>query len=566
MTACLDADTVLELLAGRIAPDARVRAEKHVDTCAACQALVAELAQSSLASAQPPALRERYLLLEQLGQGGMGIVQRAVPVGGGAPVALKWMRLEEDPEMRERFRREAELARTLVHPNVVRTVDHGEMPDGALYIAMELLDGEDLARRIRRAGPLDVETATRVACAAADGLDAAHRAGVIHRDVKPANIFLCSDGGIKVLDFGLAVPVGGTRFTSTGVLVGTPSYMAPEQLEGRRDEDARTDVWALGATVWCALTGRPPFGPPGAVEQVMRILTDMPDPLPASVPASLRDVLLRALAKQRAERWQSMPSFADALRGRAVAADTVREAALAATRARAVVAPPPTTLAQTPAMPPATLARTAATPFESTRVQPPVEAPQVAGARSPVRPKRGGAFVAVVAGAALLGVVLGVIGIVTVVVLLARTDNGAAAPSAFTVHEGAGWRFSAPSDWVALPPSDGFTLIALAEPTGLGTVDGLQVALRTEPWAGSSTSWVADWRNMHPGSVRRSAPATGGNADATDLESTQNGMPQLERVAVVRGQVYNLSCSAGASSFESVRAVCDAILASFVVR
>ncbi|MBI2898019.1 MAG: protein kinase [Deltaproteobacteria bacterium] len=252
-----------------------------------------------------------------LGSGGMGVVYRATIRDGQGNVALKVLGGEACNERaRRRFAREAKAVMALGHPNVVKVLGFGETPEGGLYLAMELLEGEDLDTRLER-GTLDPEEAVRIGRAAAAGLGAAHAAGIVHRDVKPANLFLCSDGGIKVLDFGLAISISDApemRLTATEVVVGTPAYMAVEQARGKRDEDIRTDVWGLGATLYDAVAGHPPFDAESAMAQLVRVVTDDPDPLPPEVPAWLAAVISRALQKDRAARWQSMAELGEALR------------------------------------------------------------------------------------------------------------------------------------------------------------------------------------------------------------------------------------------------------------
>jgi hypothetical protein len=329
---CLDEQVLVDWLGGVLPPAMRARAELHVDHCPACRDVVAVLLHTSMVAPAPgdrpgrgPVLGERYELLDPLGRGGMGVVYTAVPVGGGPRVAVKMIRPGAGAAASQRFLREARLARALDHPNVVRTLDFGATPEGALFLAMELLDGEDLGKRLRRTGrPLAPGEAIRIGCAAAAGLAAAHGAGIVHRDVKPGNLFLCAEGGVKVLDFGLAVPVGGAgALTRSNVILGTPAFMAPEQALGGRDEDGRTDVWGLGATLYVAVALRHPFAAEGPAAELLRIVRDDPDPLPSTLPAGLRDAILRALQKEPSDRFQSMSLFAKALRGETTAARTV---------------------------------------------------------------------------------------------------------------------------------------------------------------------------------------------------------------------------------------------------
>jgi len=246
----------------------------------------------------------------------MGTVYRVQRLADGRLYALKRVKADRCGEDGERrFHQEAAIARALEHPNLVRVVDFGRDESGGLYLTMELLQGEDLATRLER-GPLAPEEVARVGLGAAAGLSAAHRAGIVHRDIKPANLFLASDGSSKVLDFGLAitcgdVPIG--RFTTTGVFVGTPSYMAPEQVLALHTEDPRTDVWGLSATLYRAVAGRPPFAAPARLAQAMRVIHDEPDPLPDTVPEPLAALILRGLQKDKADRFQDMDELGAAI-------------------------------------------------------------------------------------------------------------------------------------------------------------------------------------------------------------------------------------------------------------
>ena len=254
-----------------------------------------------------------YEVRAVLGSGGCGVVYRARQLRLDREVALKTVQLQSGPAdvLLSRFEREAVALAKFQHPNIVNVFDYGHH-DGRVYMAMELLDGEDLERRIKRAGPLDERTAWAIARQTAAALGHAAKAGITHRDVKPANLFLVrSPTGfglpedlpmVKVTDFGLAIAntadlgADGGRLTRAGVVLGTPLYMAPEQF-ARSDVDHRADIYALGATVFHALTGRPPFdgvtvwdvmtkkgGPPpdlgGGTAETARLVADMlaPDP------------------------------------------------------------------------------------------------------------------------------------------------------------------------------------------------------------------------------------------------------------------------------------------------
>jgi hypothetical protein len=259
----------------------------------------------------------RFELERLAGQGGMGAVWRARDGATGERVAVKVMQRAAAAHF-ERFTREAELLAHLRHPRVVRYVTHGVTDDGQHYLAMEWLDGEDLAQRLAREA-LSVEESVRVVTLAAEALAVAHARGVVHRDIKPSNLYL--PGGriddLKVLDFGIArlhlAPQGMTR---TGTTLGTPGYMAPEQARGERDVDARADVFALGCVLFECLAGRPPF----VGEHLMAILAKVlledaarVRELRRDAPAALDDLVARMLDKQPANRPADAGAVARAL-------------------------------------------------------------------------------------------------------------------------------------------------------------------------------------------------------------------------------------------------------------
>nr|MBP7571438.1 protein kinase [Acidobacteriota bacterium] len=252
----------------------------------------------------------RYQLLDKLGEGGMGVVYKAYDPLIQRVVAVKLISSArtDDPVLRERFFAEARAAGHLSHRNIVTVYDLGEENERP-YFAMEFLEGEDLGRMIRRGAPPTLIDKIDLMAQAGRGLAYAHARGVIHRDVKPANIFVTTTGDVKVLDFGLARlarPVG-TDLTRTRPFVGTVSYMAPEQVRGE-PADARTDLFAFGVVLYEMLSGgRPAFETDSLASTMHRILTEEPEPLAgldATLPEELTRIVERALAKSRDERYQ----------------------------------------------------------------------------------------------------------------------------------------------------------------------------------------------------------------------------------------------------------------------
>ncbi len=252
-------------------------------------------------------IAERFFLRREAGRGGMGVVYRADDKVSGGAIALKLLQ-GRDAVDAARFQREATLLRELAHPHVVGYVDHGVTDDGDLFLAMEWLEGRTLSDRIAE-GPLAADEALSVMRGAAAGLGAAHARGVIHRDVKPANLFLV-DGDptrLKVLDFGLARGVGaGHTLTQTGTVMGTPFYMAPEQASASALVDARADVYALGAVLYHALAGRPPFRSESLMAVLAAILLEDPvdvrERARAPMPEPLAALCMELLQKSRDAR------------------------------------------------------------------------------------------------------------------------------------------------------------------------------------------------------------------------------------------------------------------------
>jgi serine/threonine protein kinase len=285
--------------------------------------LIAEVGKGGGGSGQRPSWRVGgrvgdYLLTDLIGQGGMGIVFRAKHTVTGREVALKGVRIAEGDEGGlTRFQREA-AAQAAVdeHPNVVRIHAAGIVGNGG-YLAMELASGGDLDHLLRT-GPLEDRDAAYLIARLSRGLAHVHALGIIHRDLKPANVLFSSDGTPKLVDFGLArLNEGGSRITHTGELLGTPTYMAPEQAKALHDEvDARTDVYCMGTILYEVLTGRPPVLGASAIEVLVKVLEETPTPpstIRPGIDPQLEAICLKAMAKAQAERFQDAASMATAL-------------------------------------------------------------------------------------------------------------------------------------------------------------------------------------------------------------------------------------------------------------
>ncbi|HEV7991069.1 MAG TPA: serine/threonine-protein kinase [Gemmatimonadaceae bacterium] len=289
-------------------------------------------------------LADRYRIERELGAGGMATVYLAFDVRHARNVALKVLK----PELAAvigaaRFLAEIKTTANLQHPHILSLHDSGEI-DGTVYYVMPFVDGESLRDRLTREKQLPIGDAVRIATQVADALQYAHAHGVIHRDVKPENILL-HDGHAVVADFGIALAArsADSRMTETGMSLGTPHYMSPEQAMGERDLDARTDVYALGCVLYEMLTGQPPFTGPTAQSIVAKVITERaapPSALRGSVNAQLDDAVLTALEKLPADRFESAAKFSSAIAEGAAAprATRVQRASDVRPRARRAVA------------------------------------------------------------------------------------------------------------------------------------------------------------------------------------------------------------------------------------
>jgi serine/threonine-protein kinase len=270
--------------------------------------------------------------VQKLGEGGMGEVYVADSLDGGPRVAVKALRAEflAEPQVLSRFVEEARTCLRLIHPNIVRILECGTAEDGSPYIAMELLEGVPLSAYTQNGGRVPIAQAVPILQGILAGLAAAHAQGIVHRDLKPDNVFLTrgAEGTfvVKVLDFGIAKVMDeaggmGSR-TRTGMLLGTPAYMSPEQVKDARDVDQRADLWSAGVMFYEMLTGRVAFPAPTAYARLAAVVSMEPEPIERIDPAlaSLSAFVTRALKKNRDERFGSALEMARAL---AVAAPSV---------------------------------------------------------------------------------------------------------------------------------------------------------------------------------------------------------------------------------------------------
>jgi tRNA A-37 threonylcarbamoyl transferase component Bud32 len=296
-------------------------------------------------------LVDRYRLMRKLGEGGMGAVYEATHVLLSKPVAVKVLRDKylDRPEVARRLVQEARLASSIRHENIVDITDSGATEDGRTFIVMEHLDGQSLAELLKREGALPESRVIEIARQATSALGAAHELGIVHRDVKPENLFLIDRGGrdfVKVLDFGIsktlkpgALDEDSLKLTHTGMVLGTPLYMSPEQARGDEDLDERIDIWALGVILYECLTAEMPFRATnylGVISQVLNQEVTPPRKLRPEMRISeaMERVVQKAMARSRDDRYPSMVALAADLERVASGADVEPPRPTAATGER----------------------------------------------------------------------------------------------------------------------------------------------------------------------------------------------------------------------------------------
>lgn len=287
--------------------------------------VLSELGRAAAALAETPVtegqlLAGKYRVERVLGRGGFGVVVEATHVGLDERVAVKLLRADllARAAVRTRFVREARLTAKLKSEHIARIHDVGTLQDGSIYLVMELLKGRDLHAVLQDKGTLGVVEAVSLVLQACEGLAAAHRAGIVHRDIKPGNLFLTErpDGSplVKLLDFGISkqLEAADEALTSSSAFLGSPSYMSPEQLRAARDVDGRADIWSLGVVLYIALSGRLPFVAGSVADLCIDVLTKPYPPL-LEVPDPVAQVIARCLEKDRTARFANLADLAHAL-------------------------------------------------------------------------------------------------------------------------------------------------------------------------------------------------------------------------------------------------------------
>ena len=257
-----------------------------------------------------------YKITEKIGEGGMGAVFKGIDLMLEREVAIKMLRpeLASQPHVVERFRSEAVTLAKLNHPNIATLFSFLRQGED-FFMVMEFVRGETLDSLIRRSGAMRCDTAIALFCQALEGIDHAHRMGIIHRDIKPANMMLTETGTLKVMDFGIARVLGTSRMTKQGNIVGTIEYMSPEQVRGQ-ETDARSDIYSLGILLYEMLTGRVPFSSDSEFDLMKMQIDDAPQPprvFSAQIPQAVEQAIMRALAKRAEARFQGAGEFRNAL-------------------------------------------------------------------------------------------------------------------------------------------------------------------------------------------------------------------------------------------------------------
>ncbi len=352
-------------------------------------------------------LSSRYTLTRHIAVGGMGQVWEAIDTVLGRTVAVKLLHqaLSQESDFADRFRAEARNAASLHHPNIAAVFDYGE-DEGTAYLVMESVPGQPLSQIIAERAPLSAPETAAILAQAAAALQAAHHGGVIHRDVKPANILITPDGVAKLTDFGISRAIGAAPMTQTGQVLGTAQYLSPEQALGQ-SATAASDIYSLGVVGYEMLTGVRPFDAGTVVATALAHVNQPPPALPESIPAEVRDVITAALAKDPADRPASAAAVSRALRMPSAALRSEAEAPPTAPTGSAVPPKPASASTPTRAMPALTRAMPALTQVMLAQTMPaePGESPDPRSRRRPAR----------LLGASVVAVMLGALGIFALV-------------------------------------------------------------------------------------------------------------------------------------------------------
>jgi serine/threonine-protein kinase len=293
----------------------------------------------------------RYRLDERIGGGGMGEVWRGTDEVLGRTVAVKIMlpALLDEPGFAERFLTEARIMARLKHPGVVNVYDFSSDPStSTAFLVMEYVDGDPLSRTLGRVGRLTAARTMALIAQAADALEAAHAAGIVHRDVKPGNLMVRANGTLVLTDFGISRSELASQLTGTGTVLGTASYISPEQAAGQV-ATAASDIYALGVVAYQCLAGRRPFEGENPLEIAMKHVREPPPPLPADIPPAVREIVMRTLAKDPANRWPSAAALSAVARQ---AAATLGSGVSISTPPASPSSPAPSSLLGSAAVPP----------------------------------------------------------------------------------------------------------------------------------------------------------------------------------------------------------------------
>ena len=492
-------------------------------------------------------IAERYHVLKKLGEGGMGQVYLAEHVKMGRKSAVKVMNpgMVHDADAISRFNREAANASRINHPNVAGIYDFGETSEGLIYLAMEFIEGESLTSLVEKAGALPPMRAADIAKQAADGLAVAHDMGIVHRDLKPDNIMIAKnrDGSdcVKVVDFGIAKAAGAEnqKVTKTGLVVGTPEYMSPEQLAGDK-LDPRSDIYSLALVAYNMLTGKLPFEGETAQESMIMRLTDDPKPLTATKPdvswtKEVQDVMGKALQRKRDDRYRTASEFGNALY---MAVEHMpKQAPAAATQmigamdgATAVLtAPPPT---RVDASAPAAVPVTAPTPT------PTVPAPVASGSRKSLIPMFGG---------------LGALAAAGIAAFFILTKDGPAAVKADSTAATPPVAVNTPAGTIPQPPAQRATgTPTSSNPTQTPTPLSKPLNTNTAPAGGTTkpASSAVDIGARLPALLNESAEdatAARALAEAERLAPNAVGSNEIIGLSVVRAQALGVQGKDGQS-------------------